>query len=289
VSASQTIAVLGTGTMGAPIAGNLASAGFEVRVWNRSSERAESLRGKGVSVAESPDAAVAGADVVITMLPTGEIVGEVIEPALPEFGADAVWVQMSTVGAAEADRLSGLASSAAVAYVDAPVSGTKEPAEKGELVILASGPEELRERLDPLFDVIGSRTLWLGPAGSGSRMKLVINNWLLAIVEGLAETVALAEGLDVDPTQFLEAIKGGPLDTGYAQLKGKAMLERKFDPSFALALAAKDARLVSQAAAERGLELPLAELIAERLERGVAADLGDKDVSAAVSLARGET
>lgn len=288
MSSSQTIAVLGTGTMGGPIARNLASAGYEVRVWNRSSDRAKLLRGEGISIAESPDGAVAGVDVVITMLPTGEIVREVIEPALARFDADAIWVQMSTVGVAEAERLGELATSAGVAYVDAPVSGTKEPAEKGELVILASGPEELRERLDPVFEVIGSRTLWLGPAGTGSRMKLVINNWLLAIVEGLAETVALAEGLDVDPTRFLEAIKGGPLDTGYAQLKGKAMLERKFDPSFALALAAKDARLVSDAAAERGLELPLAELIAERLERGVAAGLGDKDLSAAVSLARGE-
>jgi 3-hydroxyisobutyrate dehydrogenase len=288
VSASQTIAVLGTGTMGAPIAGNLASAGLEVRAWNRNRDRAAPLEGEGITVAERPGAAVAGADVVITMLPTGEIVREVIEPALGEFGSDAVWVQMSTVGAAEADSLGELAGSHGVTYVDAPVSGTKEPAEKGELVILASGPDQLKERLGPLFDVIGSRTLWLGPAGAGSRMKLVINNWLLAIVEGLAETVALAEGLNVDPARFLEAISGGPLDAPYAQLKGKAMLEHKFDPSFALAMAAKDAQLVREAVADAELDLPVAELIAERLERGVAADLGDKDVSAAVSLARGE-
>ncbi|HEY8626094.1 MAG TPA: NAD(P)-dependent oxidoreductase [Solirubrobacteraceae bacterium] len=288
MSASQTIAVLGTGTMGAPIAGNLASAGLEVRAWNRNRDRAAPLEGEGITVAERPGAAVAGADVVITMLPTGEIVREVIEPALGEFGSDAVWVQMSTVGAAEADSLGELAGSHGVTYVDAPVSGTKEPAEKGELVILASGPDLLRERLGPLFEVIGSRTLWLGPAGAGSRMKLVINNWLLAIVEGLAETVALAEGLKVDPARFLEAISGGPLDAPYAQLKGKAMLEHKFDPSFALAMAAKDAQLVREAVADAELDLPVAELIAERLERGVAADLGDKDVSAAVSLARGE-
>ena len=288
MSASQTIAVLGTGTMGAPIAGNLASAGLEVRAWNRNRDRAAPLEGEGITVAERPGAAVAGADVVITMLPTGEIVREVIEPALGEFGSDAVWVQMSTVGAAEADSLGELAGSHGVTYVDAPVSGTKEPAEKGELVILASGPDQLKERLRPLFDVIGSRTLWLGPAGAGSRMKLVINNWLLAIVEGLAETVALAEGLNVDPARFLEAISGGPLDAPYAQLKGKAMLEHKFDPSFALAMAAKDAQLVREAVADAELDLPVAELIAERLERGVAADLGDKDVSAAVSLARGE-
>lgn len=284
----KTVAVLGTGTMGAPIARNLASAGFDVRVWNRSAERAESLRGEGISVAESPAAAVAGADVLITMLPTGEIVREVAEPALAACERDAVWVQMSTVGIDHAERLGQLASDRGVAYVDAPVSGTKEPAEKGELVVLASGPDELRDRLDPLFDVIGARTLWLGPAGAGTRMKLVINTWLLALVEGLAETVALAEGLGVDPARFLEAISGGPLDAGYAQLKGKAMLDSEFEPSFALALAAKDARLVRDAVAAEGLNLPLPGLIAERLKRADAAGFGDEDLAAAVRVARGE-
>jgi 3-hydroxyisobutyrate dehydrogenase len=287
VSTPRTIAVLGTGTMGAPIARNLVSAGFEVRVWNRSRNRAAPLSADGASVADGPSAAVADAEVVITMLPTGEIVHEVVEPVLAEC-SDAVWIQMSTVGAESADRLGELASANGVVYVDAPVSGTKEPAEQGKLIVLASGPDEARSRVEPLFDVIGARTLWLGPAGSGSRMKLVINNWLLAIVEGLAETVALAEGLDVEPARFLEAIGDGPLDMPYAQLKGKAMLERSFAPSFGLGLAAKDARLVRDAAGTVGLDLPLAGLIAERLERGVAAGLGDEDLAAAVTVARGE-
>jgi 3-hydroxyisobutyrate dehydrogenase len=226
--------------------------------------------------------------VLITMLPTGEIVHEVVEPALAECGQDTVWVQMSTVGVEHAERLGELAGRSGVAYVDAPVSGTKEPAEQGKLVVLASGPQELRERLEPLFEVIGARTLWLGRAGAGSRMKLVINSWLLAIVEGLAETVALAEGLGVDPARFLEAISDGPLDAGYAQLKGKAMLERAFEPSFGLSLAAKDARLVRDIVAAEGLDLPLAGLIAERLEQGVAGGYGDEDLAAAVRVARGE-
>jgi 3-hydroxyisobutyrate dehydrogenase len=274
--------------MGAPIARNLAEAGFEVRVWNRSRARAQELEGERISSAEEAAGALEGAQAFLSMLPTGEIVQEVVEPALTDLASGVIWIQMSTVGAEQADRLGELATRHGVAYVDAPVSGTKEPAEQGELVVLASGPDELQERLEPVFDVIGSRTLWLGPAGAGSRMKLVINNWLLAIVEGLAETMALAEGLRIDPARFLEAIGGGPLDPPYAQLKGKAMLERSFDPSFALALAAKDARLVRDAAADAGLDLPLAGLIADRLQRGVDADLGDQDLSAVVTLARGE-
>jgi 3-hydroxyisobutyrate dehydrogenase len=287
--AVRRIAVLGTGTMGAPIARNLAAAGLEVSVWNRDRDRAQELEGDGITVADEPASALSGADAFLTMLPTGEIVAEVVEPVLGELDGEPVWIQMSTVGAEQADRLGELASSHGVPYVDAPVSGTKEPAEQGSLVVLASGAQELQEPLGPVFDAIGSKTLWLGPAGAGSRMKLVINNWLLVITEGLAETVALAEGLDLDPARFLQAIAGGPLDAPYAQLKGKAMLERSFDPSFALKHAAKDAGLVKEAAAGAGLEIPLAEVIAERLEQGVKADRGDQDLSATVTLARGET
>lgn len=152
--------MLGTGTMGAPIARNLLSAGFEVRVWNRSRDRAAPLAADGASVADSPSAAVADAEVVITMLPTGKIVRDVVESVLAEC-SDAVWIQMSTVGAESADRLGELASENGVLYVDAPVSGTKEPAEQGKLIVLASGPDEARSRVEPLFDVIGARTLWL--------------------------------------------------------------------------------------------------------------------------------
>ena len=275
---AETVAVLGTGTMGAPIARNLATAGFTVRVWNRTRAAAEAI--EGVTVADTPADAVRGAGLMLTVLPDGRIVAEVAGDALDSAGEETIWIQSSTVGIEATERLAQLARNRGVRLVDAPVVGTKEPAEKGELTVLASGPEEVRQRCDPIFDAIGRKTIWLGPAGAGTRMKLVMNCWLVALVEGLAETLALARGLDLDPALFLETIAGGPLDLPYAQLKGKMMLAEEFPPSFKLRLAAKDARLVVEAAERAGLDLPLAETIAGRLERGVELGYGDEDMAA---------
>src|SRR4051794_2174602 len=131
------VAVLGTGTMGGPMARNIAAAGIDVRVWNRTREHAEET---GLEVAGTPAEAVDGADVMVTMLADGDIVADVAEQALESLGDDAIWLQMSTVGIAATERLATLAEERGVAFVDAPVSGTKQPAEQGELVVLASGP-----------------------------------------------------------------------------------------------------------------------------------------------------
>jgi 3-hydroxyisobutyrate dehydrogenase len=275
---AETIAVLGTGTMGAPIARNLAKAGFTVRVWNRTRAAAEAIQ--GATVADTPADAVRGAGLMLTMLPDGRIAAEVAGDALDGVGAETIWIQSSTVGIEATERLVQIARNRGVLFVDAPVSGTKEPAERGELTVLASGPDEVRERCDPVFDAIGRKTVWLGPAGAGTRMKLVMNCWLVALVEGLAETLALARGLDLDPALFLETIAGGSIDLPYAQLKGKMMLAEEFAPSFKLRLAAKDARLVVEAAERAGVDLPLAETVAERLERGVELGYGDEDMAA---------
>jgi len=157
--------------------------------------------------------------------------------------------------------------------------GTKQPAEQGKLVVLGSGPAEARQRLRPIFDAVGQRTVWAGEAGAGTRLKLVANSWILSVVEGTAETLALAEGLGLDPELFFEAVDGGPLDLPYLRNKGKAMIERSFEPSFRLALGAKDARLVEEAAERHDLDLPMLAAISRRLEDGVA-EHGDDDLSA---------
>ncbi len=283
-----TVAVLGTGTMGAPMARNLAAAGFDVRAWNRTRERAEPLSAEGIAVFDQPAEAAAGADLLLTMLPTGDVVRGAAAAALDALADGAAWIQCSTVGAEAADALGELAAGHGVAYVDAPVSGTKAPAEAGELVVLASGPDDVRERVQPALDAIGARTLWLGPAGAGSRLKLVVNTWLLALVEGLAEAIALAEGLGVEPGRLLEVIEGGPLDAPYAQLKGQAMVEGAFEPSFALRSAAKDAGLVRAAADAVGLDLPLPRAIEAQMARGADAGFGEQDMAATVRVARGE-
>lgn len=283
------IALLGTGIMGAPMARNMAAAGLEVTAWNRSREKAEPLAEDGVTVADSVDGAVGAADLVITMLSAGDAVAAVAETALPAMRDDAIWVQSSTVGLEATERLAGAAADAGVTFVDAPVLGTKQPAENGELIVLASGPEGAREPCAPAFDAIGAKTVWLGEAGAGSRMKLVVNNWLLTLTAGLAESVALAEELGLDPADFLSTIRGGPMGPAYADLKGKAMIERGFEPaSFPLSLAAKDAGLVLDAAEAEDLDLSVARAVAERFRAAEDQGHGDADMAAAYRAVRPE-
>ncbi|HWF54924.1 MAG TPA: NAD(P)-dependent oxidoreductase [Solirubrobacteraceae bacterium] len=276
----ETIAVLGAGgIMGLPIARNLARAGFDLRAWNRSHEKAAPLADDGACLCASPAEATTGADIVLTMLADADAVLHVIKDALQGVGENAVWMQMSTIGESGTERCAELARERGIAFVDAPVLGTKAPAEQGKLVILASGPEALKDRLQPIFDVVGQRTLWVGQAGAGTRLKLATNAWVLTVVEGGAETLALAAGMGIDPRLVLEAISGGALDLPYLQMKGTAMIERDFTPSFSLALAAKDAALMEEAAERHGLDLPLIRTIRDRLAEGVERH-GDKDMSA---------
>jgi 3-hydroxyisobutyrate dehydrogenase len=275
-----TVAVLGAGgTMGRPMAANIAKAGLRVRAWNRSIENARLLGADGVEVVDSPAAAVQGADVVLTMLADTDAVIESVAPALEAAGAKILWLQMSTVGEEGIERCLALAREHGVAILDAPVLGTKQPAQDGALVVLASGAQELRDRAQPVFDAVGQKTIWVGEAGAGTRLKLVANSWVLTVVEGAAETIALAEGLGVDPQLFFDAIEGGALDLPYLRLKGKAILAGEFEPSFSLRLAAKDARLVAQSARTHSLELALFETIARRMT-DAAQEHGDKDMSA---------
>jgi 3-hydroxyisobutyrate dehydrogenase len=160
------------------------------------------------------------------------------------------------------------------------VLGTKQPAEEGTLIVLASGPDDVRDRVQPLFDAIGQRTMWLGAAGQGSRLKLVTNLWVVTVVEGAAETFALAEGLGLDPQLFLDALEGGALDLPYLRLKAKAIAARDFTPSFRLALAAKDADLVADAAERHGLQLAMAEAIAAQMHAAADDGHADEDLSA---------
>jgi 3-hydroxyisobutyrate dehydrogenase len=265
--------------MGQGIARNIAKAGMAVRAWNRTKEHAEALADDGITVVDSPTEAVDGADVILTMLTDGDAVLDIAQQVLPSAGADAIWLQMSTIGLPATDSCVAAAREAGVVFVDAPVLGTKQPAAEGKLTVLGSGPDDARERLQPIFDAIGQKTIWVGEAGKGSRLKVAVNVWIVAVVEGAAETLSLAEGVGLDPKLVLETIDGGPLDSPYLQMKAGMMLERNFDPSFKLELAAKDARLAVAAAEDAGLDLPLVRAIAERMTAG-SGEHGDKDLSA---------
>jgi len=262
------VALLGTGLMGAPMGRNLVAAGHELHAWNRTRERAEAI--DGATVHDTPAAACAGAEVVVTMLSDGGAVEDAMRGV--EVG-DAVWAQMSTIGVEASERV------ARGAFVDAPVLGSTPAAEQGALTVLASGPWE---RCRPVFDAVG-RTIDLGPeAGAGQRTKLVLNHWVLALTESVAETVLLAERLGIAPEKFFEIIDGGAMFAPYAKLKGTNMIERRYEPTFSLRLARKDAELIAAAAAD----LPLARLISERMAAAIDAGHGDDDFSAVVEAGR---
>lgn len=274
------LAFLGTGTMGLAMARNLLKAGFAVRAWNRSTERAQPLSEDGAQVCQDPLSAAEGCTLLVTMLSDADAVLDSAQQALPGLEDGAIWLQMSTVGIEGTQRCAELAAQGAVEFVDAPVLGTRDPAEQGKLVVLASGPDKARDAAQAVFDAVGSRTIWLGEAGSGARVKVVVNGWIVGVVGVLAEVITLAEALDVDPQLFFEAVKGSPLDLPYAQLKGKAMVGQAFDDvSFRLALARKDGDLLLAAAHDAGLELPIMEAVVRRM-RSVEGEHGDEDMAA---------
>jgi 3-hydroxyisobutyrate dehydrogenase len=277
-----TVAFLGTGTMGLPMARRLAQAGFEVRAWNRTPERAKPLEEeKGATVTSEPSDAAAHSELLVTMLTDTVAVLDTAGAALPALAPGATWVQMSTIGIEGTEMCERAAAEAGVDFVDAPVLGTREPAVNGELVILASGPAAAQSRLEPLFDALSKRTLWLGKAGQGTRAKVVINSWIVGVVGVLAETINLAEALEVDPQVFFEAVKGGTLDLPYARIKGAAMIEKSFDdPAFRLSLSRKDTDLALDAANSARLELPVLSALRERLRRAEADGHGDEDMAA---------
>jgi 3-hydroxyisobutyrate dehydrogenase len=287
-----TVAVLGTGRMGTPIARNLLAASFPVSVWDRTPARLEALAGDGARPASSPAEAAEGADVVLTMLPDGPTVEQVMsgpEGVLAALRPESVWIQMATIGDDWTQRLAELAADHRVEYVDSPVSGSDGPARDRELIVLASGPEEARPRVQSIFDAIGRKTLWLGPAGNGSRFKLVLNNWLATQVEAVAETIALTEALGIDPHLFIETIADGPLGSPYAVAKGQAMIGGDFAPGFALRLGFKDVELALDAARERHLELPVTRALVPRWEQAIADGHADEDVSAVIAAATPRT
>lgn len=282
------VAVLGTGIMGSAMARNLLKSGMQVRAWNRSREKAEPLAQDGVEVADTPADAASGADFLLTMLPDADAIAEAVgDGVLDALAGDGVWLQMSTVGEEGNERLEKLAADHGVSYVDAPVLGTRQPAEQGQLIVLASGPEGVRERSERVFDAVGSKIIWLGEAGEGSRLKLVLNNWLVGLLGVLAETVAFAKATGVDPEKFLETIEGGPLGLPYAQIKGTMMLEEDFPTSFSANLARKDAALVLDAAEARGLRMGIAEAVAARFDEAIEAGHGEEDIAAVYRAARG--
>ncbi|WP_367325128.1 NAD(P)-dependent oxidoreductase [Streptomyces sp. HUAS ZL42] len=280
-----TVSVLGTGIMGAAMARNIARAGHTVRAWNRTRAKAEPLAAEGAYIADTPADAVRGADIVLTMLHDGPAALEVMREAAEALRPGVAWVQSSTAGIEAIGDLAAFARERGLVFFDAPVLGTRQPAEAGQLTVLAAGPTAGRDAVAPVFDAVGARTVWTGEdgaAGSATRLKLVANSWVLATTAAAGEVLALSKALDVDPQSFFGLIEGGPLDMGYLRAKSGLVLdERLSPPQFAVATAAKDARLIVEAGRKSGVRLDVAAATADRMERAAAQGHADEDMAAA--------
>jgi 3-hydroxyisobutyrate dehydrogenase len=282
MSAGSATAVLGTGIMGSGMARNLLASGLRTTVWDRSDAATAPLAAAGAQVAASAAEAVRDAQVVITMLPTPEVVASVMFPSVAEaLASGAVWAQMGTIGPAAtaelAGRLRGLRPD--VKFVDAPVSGSKGPAETGDLLVLASGPPEAKAAVEPVFSAVGRKTVWLGEAGNGSSMKLVVNAYMCILIEGVAEALELAGRMGVEPDGLAAVIEGGPLDAPIAEAKLHKMQSADYAPEFPLEWALKDVDLAIEAVG--GDRLPLLDGLSRQWHSAVRAGHGREDVSAA--------
>lgn len=277
-----TVAMLGTGVMGAGMARSLLRHGITVRVWNRTKAKAQALAADGAQVAESAVQAVSGADVIVTMLYDAAAVLDVMTEAAPAVAPGAIWLQSATIGLEGTAQAAALAQATALTMIDAPVLGTKEPAEQGTLVMLLGGDRSLLPRVQPVLDALTARRIWAGGLpGQGTALKLACNAWIAAITAATAQSLTLASGLAVDPRLFLDAIAGGPSDCAYAHLKGGQMMAADFTPSFALDGVSKDVALISDAAGRAGVDTTLLDALAEVYRK--ASDLGyGKDDMAAV-------
>jgi 3-hydroxyisobutyrate dehydrogenase len=250
----EPVAVLGIGAMGHGMAISALRAGIPTVVWDRRAEASRDLAQLGAEVAGSAADAARRAAIAITMVTDTEAVISVAldQGMLAALGRGAVWAQMSTIGVAGIDRVAALveAERPDVTLIDAPVSGSTDPAERGQLTIFASGPDEARSRVASLFDALGQRTIWVGPVGAGTRLKLVNNTWLAFATEAVAASVALAGRLGLETQTVVEALGGGPLVAPWQAAKLERIAKGEFSAQFALSLALKDVRLALDAAGE---------------------------------------
>ncbi|WP_417714702.1 NAD(P)-dependent oxidoreductase [Pseudophaeobacter arcticus] len=280
------VAVLGTGLMGGPMARNIAAAGCQVSVWNRSPDKASSLAAPGITPAADPTEAVQNASVIVTMLKDAGAIAEAMS-VLPDAesvrGAPVCWLQMSTVGPADMSGLETLAARKGLTLIDAPVLGTRQPAEAGQLLVLAAGPDSTKEAVQPVLDAVGKATRWLDTTpGKATRLKLALNSWVFAMTHGAAESLALARGLGLDPELVADTLRGGPLDTPFFQMKAQAMASGDFTPAFTIDNAVKDSALIVDAALESGVKLDLAEAGLNRYKRVQAQGHGSADMAATI-------
>jgi 3-hydroxyisobutyrate dehydrogenase len=277
----EPVAVLGIGAMGHAMATSVLRAGIPTIVWNRRPAATRDLAGLGADVAETAADAARRAVIVVTMVTDTDAVLSIArdQGMLAALAPGAIWVQMSTIGVAGIERVAAMvqAERPDVTLLDAPVSGSKGPAEQGQLTIFASGPEAARPRVAGLFDALGQRTIWVGEVGAGSRLKLVNNTLVAFAAEAVATSMALAGRLGLQTETVIQALAGSPLVSPWQAAKLARIAKGEFSAQFALSLALKDVRLALQAADDD--RLAALACLAEEWQQAVDEGLGDQDLT----------
>jgi 3-hydroxyisobutyrate dehydrogenase len=277
----EPVAILGVGAMGHAMATSALRAGIPTIVWNRDPAPTRDLADHGADVAENAADAARRAATVITMVTDADAVLSIARDhgMLASLSPGAIWAQMSTIGVPGIDLVADVVRTERpdVILVDAPVSGSRDPAERGQLTIFASGPDAARPRLTPLFEAFGQRTIWVGPVGAGSRLKLVNNTWLAFASESVAASIGLARRLGLEAKTVMDALAGSTIVSPWQEAKLPRIADGEYSPQFALSLALKDVRLALQVAADDGFTA-LAALAAE-WQRAVDDGLGDQDLT----------
>lgn len=278
MSDTRITAVLGAGALGAAMAARLGETGHEVRLWNRTPERARAAaaQAQGVTAVDTTTEAIGDAPVVITVLRDGEAVAGVMADAIAEIDKNAVWIQASTVGPRSARALADLARDHGVAYLDAPVSGSTTPAREGRLVWLVAGEDRALRRARPVLDALGSTVLHVGAGVEGSALKLAVNAWMTAATVAMSDVLALCDALGIDHATFVSALDAGPLAMPYELQKVGLMDAGSYTAGFAVQLALKDIDLAADLAAPS----PLLQVVHDRLKQAVDAGHGGDDLAA---------
>ncbi|RLQ94095.1 NAD(P)-dependent oxidoreductase [Falsibacillus albus] len=255
------IGFIGLGIMGSRMAANLLEEGYDVMVHNRSKEKAEPLLEKGAQWAETPKELAAQVDILYTMLANPQAVEAVAmgeNGFLDAMGADSLWVDCSTVHPAFSRLMADEATKRKIRFMDAPVAGSKIPAERGELVFLVGGSERDVEQARPHMNAMGKAIQHQGGHGMGTSMKLVINLMLSETMAAFSEAVSLGEGLGLDKEKVVGTLLNGPTTAPFLEGKKEKILQNDFSPEFPLEHMQKDLQMVSQSAFEAGVSLPLA-------------------------------
>jgi 3-hydroxyisobutyrate dehydrogenase-like beta-hydroxyacid dehydrogenase len=286
--ADRAVGFIGLGIMGSLQAANLAKAGYELTVYNRTREKADAWAAEhGGTVVDSPREVAARSDVVITMVVDGPQVEAMIDDALEGAREHTLFIDMSTVAPATARGLAAKLGEAGHAFLDAPVTGSSPKAKAGTLVIMVGGAEADLERARPLLEAMGEKIVHCGEAGQGQAVKVISNTITAINAATLAQGLTVARQAGVDLDALLEAMEGGSADSTMRSLKGRPMIEHDFTPLFKLAHMLKDVQLCLAETRTAGAAFPFAGLAQELYGAGIGHGLGDQDFSAVIRVIEG--